>query len=58
MVLLGRMVLLIVARWFVLGARERERDRRSSAGSGRFDRRNTLLPRVGLYAWCITSGVS
>jgi hypothetical protein len=27
MVLLGRTVLLIVARWFVLGARERERER-------------------------------
>jgi hypothetical protein len=26
-VLLGRMVLLIVTRWFVLGARERERER-------------------------------
>jgi hypothetical protein len=26
-VLLGRTVLLIVARWFVLGARERERER-------------------------------
>jgi hypothetical protein len=28
------MVLLIIARWFVLGARERERVRRFSTGSG------------------------
>jgi hypothetical protein len=50
---LGRTVLLIVARWFVPEARERERERererdgRFSAGSGRFDRRNTLLPGGG-----------
>jgi hypothetical protein len=55
-VLLGRTVLFIVARWFVLGAREREM--RFSAGSGRFERRNTLLSGVGLYVWCVTSGVS
>jgi hypothetical protein len=55
-VLLGRTVLLIVARWFVLGARERER--RFSAGLGRFERRNTLLHGMGLYVWCVTSGVS
>jgi hypothetical protein len=48
-VLLDRTVLLIIARWFVLGAREREREKRFSAGSGRFERRNTLLSRVGLY---------
>jgi hypothetical protein len=23
------------------------------AGSGRFEGRNTLLPRVALYAWCV-----
>jgi transcriptional regulator GlxA family with amidase domain len=57
-VLLGRTVLLIVARWFVLGARERERDMQFSAGSGRFERHNTLLPRVALYVWSVTSGVS
>jgi hypothetical protein len=55
-VLLGRAVLLIVARWFVLGARERER--RFSAGSGRFERSNTLLSRVALHVWSVTSGVS
>jgi hypothetical protein len=55
-VLLGRTVLLIVARWFMLGARERER--RLSVGLGRFERRNTLLPGMGLYVWCVTSGVS
>jgi hypothetical protein len=54
-VLLGRAVLLIVARWFVPEARERERERvgRFSAGSGRFERRNTLQPRVALYVWCV-----
>jgi hypothetical protein len=47
-VLLGRMVLLTVAQWFTLDARER--DRQFSAGSGRLERRNTLLPGVDLYA--------
>jgi hypothetical protein len=42
-VLLGRMVSQIVTRWFVLG-NEKERDKRISAGSGRFEERNTLLP--------------
>jgi hypothetical protein len=57
-VLLGRTVLLIVAQWFVLGAREREREKRFSTGSGRFERRNTLLPRMSLFMWCVTCGVS
>jgi hypothetical protein len=52
-VLLGRTVLLIVARWFVPEARERERVGRFSTGSGRSERHNTLLPRVALYAWCV-----
>jgi hypothetical protein len=43
----GRTVLLTVTQWFVLDARER--DRRFSAGSGRLERCNTLLPRVDLY---------
>jgi hypothetical protein len=55
-VLLGRAVLLIVARWFILGARER--DEQFSVGSGHFEGRNTLLPGVALYVWCVTSGVS
>jgi hypothetical protein len=33
--------------------REREGDRRISAGSGRFERRNILLSGVALYAWCV-----
>jgi hypothetical protein len=52
-VLLGRTVLLIVARWFMPEAREREKVGQFSAGSGRFERRNTLLPRVALYVWCL-----
>jgi hypothetical protein len=48
-VLLGRTVSWIVTRWFVPRARERERVKRVSAGSGRFEERNTLLPRVALY---------
>jgi hypothetical protein len=51
-VLLGRTVLLIVTQWFVLEARERERDRRFSAGSVCLERRNTLLPGVDLYVVC------
>jgi hypothetical protein len=31
----------------------RKRVRRFSVGLGRFERRNTLLPRVALYAWCV-----
>jgi hypothetical protein len=46
-VLLGRMVLSTVAQWFVLDAREK--DRQFSTGSGRLERRNTLLPGVDLY---------
>jgi hypothetical protein len=58
-VLLGRTVLLIVAQWFVqVHKKVRERERRFSTGSGHFERRNTLLPRVALYVWCVTSGVS
>jgi hypothetical protein len=57
-VLLDRTVLLIVARWFVLGARER--DMQFSAGSGRFERRNTQLPGMGLYVvrykWRLLNG--
>jgi hypothetical protein len=42
-VLFGRMVSLIVTRWFV---------ERISAGSSRFDERNTLLLGVAfLYGW-------
>jgi hypothetical protein len=43
---------LIVTQWFVLDARERERDRQFSTGSGRLERRNTLLPGVDLYVAC------
>jgi hypothetical protein len=49
-VLLGRTVLLIVTQWFVLGAREG--DRQFSTGSGCLERRNTLLPGVDLYMVC------
>jgi hypothetical protein len=31
---------------------------RFSAGSDRFERRNTLLPWVDLYMYCVTNGVS
>jgi hypothetical protein len=59
-VLLGRTMLLIVAQWSMLGARER--DRRFSAGLGRFERCNTLLPGVDLYVvcykWCLLNGES
>jgi hypothetical protein len=40
-------MLLTVTQWFVLDARER--DRQFSAGLGRLERRNSLLPRVDLY---------
>jgi hypothetical protein len=56
MVLLGRTVLRIVTRWFVLG-HERERDKRISVGSGRFEERNTLLPRMALYVSGVIGGV-
>jgi hypothetical protein len=52
------MVLSIVAQWFVLGAREM--DRQFSIGSGRLERRNTLLPGVDLYMvgynWSLLNG--
>jgi hypothetical protein len=46
-VLLGRMILLTIAQWFVLDTRER--DKQFSTGSGLFERRNTLLLGVDLY---------
>jgi hypothetical protein len=46
-VLLGSTALSTVAQWFMLDARER--DMQFSLGSGRLERRNTLLPRVDLY---------
>jgi hypothetical protein len=49
-VLLGRMVSLIVTRWFVL-RHERERDELISAGSSYFEERNTLLPGVAFCIW-------
>jgi hypothetical protein len=42
-VLLGRTMLLNVTQWFV------REDRQFSIGSGRLERRNTLLPSVDLY---------
>jgi hypothetical protein len=47
-VLLDMTVLSTVAQWFVLGAREM--DMQFSTGSGRLERRNTVLPGVDLYA--------
>jgi hypothetical protein len=57
--LLGRTMSLIVTRWFMLEGRERFR--RFSAGSGRFEGRNTLLLGMALYAccvykWCLPNG--
>jgi hypothetical protein len=46
-VLLGRTVLSTVAEWFVLDAREM--DRQFSIGSGCLERCNTLLLGVDLY---------
>jgi hypothetical protein len=37
--------------------RERERERRISAGSSRFEERNTLLLGIALYMGDITGGV-
>jgi hypothetical protein len=37
--------------------RERERDKQISAGSGCFEERNTVLPRVALYMDEIVGGV-
>jgi hypothetical protein len=60
-VLLDRTVSWIVTRWFALGTRERERERerekRISAGSGRFEERNTLLPGMALYVSGVIGGV-
>jgi hypothetical protein len=53
-VLLGRTVSRIVARWFTLG---HERDRHISVGSGHFEECNTLLPWVDFYVSGITGGV-
>jgi hypothetical protein len=51
-VLLGRMVSLIVTRWFVLRhERERERDELISAGLSCFEEHNTLLPGVAFCIW-------
>jgi hypothetical protein len=55
-VLLGRTVSQIVTRWFALGHKG-EKDRWISAGSGRFEERNTLILGVALYMGDITSGV-
>lgn len=52
-VLLGRSVSQIVTRWFTLW---QEREKRISAGSGHFEERNTLLPRMTLYMDEITVG--
>jgi hypothetical protein len=52
MVLLGRSVSQIVTRWFTW----QEREKRISVGSGRFEQRNTLLPRMTLYIDEITVG--
>jgi hypothetical protein len=35
----------------------RERDQRISAGSGRFEEHNTLLPGMALYVSGVTGGV-
>jgi hypothetical protein len=44
----------------VRAGRTRERERQFSAGSGRLERRNTLLPRVDLYLvgykWYLLNG--
>jgi hypothetical protein len=37
--------------------REREREKRISAGSGRFEERNTLLPGMALYVSGVIGGV-
>jgi hypothetical protein len=55
-VLLGRTVLLTVARWFVLGARERERDAFLQI---RAALRGVIPYFLGwVCMWCVTSGVS
>jgi hypothetical protein len=57
-VLLDRTVSWIITRWFALGhERERERVKRVSAGSGRFEEHNTLLPGVALYVSGVTGVV-
>jgi hypothetical protein len=51
-------MLLTVTQWFVLDARER--DRQFSAGSGSLERCSTLLPGVDLYVvgyrWSLLNG--
>jgi hypothetical protein len=55
-VLLGRTVLLIVTQWFVLGARERERENFLQV---RAAWRGVIPYFLGwIYMWCVTSGVS
>jgi hypothetical protein len=54
-VLLDRTVSWIVTRWFALG-HERESDKQISAGSSRFEERNTLLPGMALYTSGVTGG--
>jgi glycine betaine/choline ABC-type transport system substrate-binding protein len=56
MVLLGRTMLWIVTRWFAL-EHEREREKRISAGSSRFEEHNILLPMMALYVKSGTCGV-
>jgi hypothetical protein len=41
----------------MLRAWERERDKRILACLGRFEERNTLLPRMALYVSGVTGGV-
>jgi hypothetical protein len=54
-VLLGRTVLLIVAQWFVLGARERKT---SDFLQVRAALRGVIPYFLGwIYMWCVTSGV-
>jgi hypothetical protein len=56
MVLLGRTVSWIETQWFAVG-HERETDKQISAGSDRFEERNTLLPGMALYVSGVTGGV-
>jgi hypothetical protein len=58
-VLLGRTVLLIVARWFVLEARESKRETNDFL-QVRAALRGAIpyFLGVALYVWCVTSGAS
>jgi hypothetical protein len=57
-VLLGRMVLLIVTQWFVLDARERERETDDFL-QVRAAWRGVIPYFLGwICIWCVTSGVS